>query len=308
MKLQINHTKYYETRYYMLADETVITGNRAITRSFAKINLTLDVLGRRENGYHDVEMIMQTISLFDLIIIDKAPSGIQLSTNLKYLPSNEKNIAYKAAQRFFAYTGIKGGVRIMIHKNIPVSAGLAGGSGNCAAVLCAMNKLFNANLATDELCKIGAEMGADVPYCILGGTRLAQGIGEILTPLPQMKKTTVLLVKPPINVSTAAIYEQIDSVPLKKHPDNGAMISALKNGDINLVAANLCNVMENVTENMHPVIRGIKQKMISNGAAGAVMSGSGPTVFGIFDDDTKAKQSHDSFAHQYKDVFLVKTV
>lgn len=292
----------------MLADETVITGGRAITRSFAKINLTLDVLGRRENGYHDVEMIMQTISLFDLIIIDKMPSGIQLSTNLKYLPSNEKNIAYKAAQRFFGYTGIRGGVRIMIHKNIPVAAGLAGGSGNCAAVLCAMNKLFNAKLTADELCKLGAEMGADVPYCILGGTRLAQGIGEILTPLPPMKKTTVLLVKPPINVSTAAIYEQIDSVPLGKRPDSGAMIAALENGDINSVAANLCNVMESVTENMYPVIRGIKQKMISNGAIGAVMSGSGPTVFGIFNDDIKAKLSHDSFAHQYKDVFLVKTV
>ena len=292
----------------MLSDEIIITGTRAITRSFAKINLTLDVLGKRENGFHDVEMIMQTVSLFDLVIVDKTPAGIQLSTNLKYLPSNEKNIAYKAAQLFFDYTGIKGGVKIMIHKNIPVAAGLAGGSGNCAAVLCAMNKLFNTNLTIDTLCSLGANIGADVPYCILCGTYLAKGIGEILTPLPPLEKTTVLLVKPPTSISTAAIYEQIDSITPKRRPDNTLMASALKNKDIKTIASNLCNVMEAVTETMCPVIRGIKEKMILNGAIGAAMSGSGPTVFGIFDDDIKAKLSHDSFAHQYKDVFLVKTV
>lgn len=292
----------------MLSDEIIITGTRAITRSFAKINLTLDVLGKRENGFHDVEMIMQTVSLFDLVIVDKTPAGIQLSTNLKYLPSNEKNIAYKAAQLFFDYTGIKGGVKIMIHKNIPVAAGLAGGSGNCAAVLCAMNKLFNTNLTIDTLCSLGANIGADVPYCILCGTYLAQGIGEILTPLPALEKTTVLLVKPPTSISTAAIYEQIDSVTPKHRPDNTLMTAALESKDINTIARNLCNVMEAVTETMCPVIRGIKEKMILNGAIGAAMSGSGPTVFGIFDDDVKAKLSHDSFAYQYKDVFLVKTV
>lgn len=292
----------------MLEDEVIITGNRAVARSFAKINLTLDVLGRRENGYHNIETIMQTVSLFDLIVIDKAPYGIQLTSNLKYLPTNEKNLAYKATKAFFAHTGIKGGVRITIHKNIPVSAGLAGGSGNCAAVLCAMNKLFNARLGTDTLCEIGTALGADVPYCIHGGTQLACGIGEILTPLPHMQKTTILIVKPPINISTAAIYEQIDAISAPQHPDAAAVISALEHKNTAELAKNLCNVMELVTEKLHPVIKGIKHKMILNGALGAVMSGSGPSVFGIFDDEYKAKLSHDSFSHQYKDVFLVNTI
>lgn len=292
----------------MLSDDIIITGNRAIARSYAKINLTLDVLGKRPNGYHDVEMIMQTVSLFDLVLVDKTYNNITISTNLKYLPTNEKNIAYKAAQMFFKRTGARGGVRIMIHKNIPVAAGLAGGSGNGAAVLHTMNMLFNTGLSDDELCRMGAELGADIPYCLSGGTQLAQGIGEILTPLPPIPKTTVLIVKPPINVSTASIYEQIDSAPIEKRPDTGKIIKALKDGDIYSVSQNLCNVMESVTQKIHPVIGGIKTKMLINGAIGAVMSGSGPSVFGFFDDYTKAKLSHDSFAHQYKDVFLVKTL
>ncbi|MCC8169681.1 MAG: 4-(cytidine 5'-diphospho)-2-C-methyl-D-erythritol kinase, partial [Oscillospiraceae bacterium] len=173
----------------MLSDNIVITGGRAIARSYAKINLTLDVLGRCPNGYHNVEMIMQTVSLFDLIIVDRTYGNIVVNTNLKYLPTNEKNIAFKAAWMFFKRTGKCGGVKIIIHKNIPVAAGLAGGSGNAAAVLCAMNLLFNGGLSDEELCAMGAELGADVPYCMLGVTRLAQVIGEILTPLPPMPKT-----------------------------------------------------------------------------------------------------------------------
>lgn len=292
----------------MLSEDIVITGDRAIARSYAKINLTLDVLGKRPNGYHDVKMIMQTVSLFDLVIVDKAYSNITVNTNLKYLPNNDKNIAYKAAQLFFKKTGLDGGVRIMIHKNIPVAAGLAGGSGNGAAVLHAMNKLFNAELSIEELCELGAELGADVPYCLIGGTQLAEGIGEILTPLSPMIKTTVLIVKPPINVSTGSIYEQIDSAPIERRPDTEKIIDALKSGSMTAVAENLCNVMESVTEKMYPVIGGIKNKMLINGAVGAVMSGSGPSVFGFFDDDRKAKLSHDSFAYQYKDVFLAKTL
>ncbi len=177
----------------MLSDDIVITGGRAIARSYAKINLTLDVLGKRDNGYHDVEMIMQTVSLFDLIIVDKKAGGITVNTKLKYLPTNENNIDYKAAKLFFETTGISGGVRIIIHKNIPVAAGLAGGSGNGAAVLCALNLLFNAGLSVDKLCAMGAQLGADVPYCIVGSTQLATGIGEILTPLPPMKRQRCLL-------------------------------------------------------------------------------------------------------------------
>lgn len=292
----------------MLSDEIVINGKRAMARSYAKINLTLDVLGRRDNGYHDVEMIMQTVSLYDLVIVDKHTGNISVKTNLHYLPNNDKNIAYKAAVAFFDYTKTEGSAKIMIHKNIPVAAGLAGGSGNAAAVLCALDKLYNTNLSVKELCDIGATLGADVPYCIMGGTMLASGIGEILTPIRKLKKTCILMVKPPISISTASIYEAIDSAPIQNHPDTRAMIKAIENDDINAVAKNLCNVMEIVTERDCPVIGGIKKKMIMNGALGSLMSGSGPTVFGIFDDYNTAKKSHDSFALQYKDTFLVKTI
>lgn len=292
----------------MLYDHIVITGQRAMGRSYAKINLTLDVLSRLENGYHEVEMIMQTVSLFDLIIVDKTKSGISISTNLKYLPINEKNIAYKAATAFFSASKISSGVKIMIHKNIPVAAGLAGGSGNAAVVLCALNMLFGMPLSDKTLLDIGASLGADVPYCMIGGTQLSQGIGEKLSPLPNVPKMTILLVKPPINISTAAIYSEIDTAPIDTHPDTEKMINAIKCGDIKAISDNLCNVMESVTCSMHPVIRGIKKKMILNGALGALMSGSGPTVFGIFDDFKKAKASADSFAYQYKDVYLVNTI
>ncbi|MCC8160039.1 MAG: 4-(cytidine 5'-diphospho)-2-C-methyl-D-erythritol kinase [Oscillospiraceae bacterium] len=292
----------------MLAEDTIIMGKRALTRSYAKINLTLDVLSRRENGYHDIKMIMQTVSLFDLIIIDKAAGGISISTNLRYLPCNDKNIAYKAADAFFKETGIRGGIKIMIHKNIPVSAGLAGGSGNCAATLAAMNMLYNRPLSDERLMSLGASLGADVPYCFNGGTQIAEGIGEILSILPPMPNAYILLVKPPINVSTGAIYEEIDNAPIAARPDADAMIAALKGGNIYSVADNLCNVMEAVTEKRYPIIAGIKQKMIMNGALNAVMSGSGPTVFGIFDDFDKAKKSADSFSLQFKDVFLTKTL
>ncbi len=292
----------------MLAEDTVITGKRAISRSYAKINLTLDVLGRRENGYHDIEMIMQTVSLFDLILTDKTENGISVSTNLRYLPTNEKNIAYKAAAAFFERTGIKGGAKIMIHKNIPVAAGLAGGSGNCAAVLAALNMLYSEPLKKSELIEIGASLGADVPYCFDGGTQMARGIGEILMPLPPMCDAYILLVKPQINVSTSAVYEKIDGAKIEVRPDADAVCRALMSADADGVAQNLCNVMESVTQNMYPIIAGIKKKMIMNGARGAVMSGSGPTVFGIFTDFASAKKSADSFSLQFKDVFLTRPV
>ena len=249
-------------------------------------------------------MIMQTVSLFDLVLVDKTHSGISVTTNLRFLPSNEKNLAYAAAREFFNATGMNGGCKIMIHKNIPVAAGLAGGSGNAAAVLAALNMLYNAGLSEQQLCELGLKLGADVPYCILGGTYLAEGIGEKLSPLPPMPNCSILLVKPPINISTAAIYEKIDSEDITVRPDTDAMGRALVSGDPSAVAAQLSNVMSTVTESMHPIVRGIKEKMIKNGAIGAEMSGSGPTVFGIFPDYATAKRSHDSFVYQFKDVFI----
>ncbi len=291
----------------MLHDDIVVTGQRAMARSYAKINLTLDVLGKRPDGYHDVEMIMQTVSLYDMIIVDKCDEGIEIKTNLKFLPANENNIAYKAAREFFNYTNIDKGCKIIIYKNIPVAAGLAGGSGNAAAVLCALDKLYNTNLSLEQLKEIGIKLGADVPYCITGGTALATGIGEIIAPLPSLPKCCILMVKPPISVSTAAIYNQIDSAEIPNRPNTNAMIEAIADGDINEISKNLSNVMGTVTESIHPIIRGIKNKMIKNGALGAVMSGSGPTVFGIFPDYETAKKSHDSFYYQFREVYLVTT-
>ena len=242
------------------------------------------------------------------LLVDKTHRGISISTNLPYLPCNEKNIAYKAADAFFKATGIRGGAKIVIHKNIPVAAGLAGGSGNCAAVLTAMNMLHGNPLSNDELMHIGASLGADVPYCFDGGTQLAEGIGEILKPLSPMPNAYILLVKPPINVSTALIYEQIDNAPIEIRPDTDGMIDSLNNNDLYGVADRLCNVMENVTAKMYPIVGGIKTKMMMNGAVNAVMSGSGPTVFGIFDNFEKAKKSADSFAYQFKDVFLTQVL
>lgn len=290
-----------------LYDDIVINGERAIARSYAKINLTLDVLAKRGDGYHEVSMIMQSLGLFDLVIVDRTCGELSVTTNLKYLPNGEKNIAWKAARLFFDITGISGGANILIHKNIPVAAGLAGGSGNAAAVLCALDKLYGTHMSDGELCKTGASLGADVPYCILGGTQLAEGIGERLTEISPPPKLTVLLVKPPINVSTAEIYAEIDSCATLIHPDTRGMLNAISCGNVGKIAGKLSNVMEQVTAVKYPVICGIKEKMLSDGAVGALMSGSGPTVFGIFDDDVAAKRSADSFYSLYKEVYLTKT-
>lgn len=292
----------------LISENMVIHDGRAIVKSYAKINLTLDVLGRMENGYHEIESIMQTINLFDLIIVDRTEHGIQIHTNLKFLPVNEKNIAYKAAALFFKRCRIRGGVKILIHKNIPVAAGLAGGSGNGAAVLAALNVLYNTFLPEEELLEMASELGADIPYCLTGGTMLAKGIGEKLSPMPALKKSIVLLAKPPINISTKTIYEYMDRVEITKRPDTEKMKQALANGDLPEISKNLCNVMELATIHTAPVIRGIKEKMMMNGALGAVMSGSGPTVFGFFDDYQKAKISHDSFSKLYKEVYLTYTL
>ena len=291
-----------------LSNDIIITGKRAIARSYAKINLTLDVLGKLPNGYHEVKMIMQSLNLFDLIIIDKQKSGIKLSTNIKGLPTDMKNIAYKAADLFFTETGICGGANILIHKNIPIAAGLAGGSGNAAAVLCALNLLYNAGLTEDALAKLALTLGADVPYCLSGGTQLAEGIGEKLTRLPSVENLPVLLVKPYINISTAEIYRKIDSEKNLCHPDTEAMLSAISNQDTEAIAKNLSNIMETVTASGCPEIVAIKVRMLALGAQGAVMSGSGPTVFGIFPDNRTAKAACDEFSKKYRETFLTHTI
>ena len=292
----------------MLYDDIIITGRRAIAKSYAKINLSLDVLGRLENGYHEVEMVMQSLTLFDLIIVDRQKYDIKLKTNCSFLPDDSRNIAFKAAETFFEKTGIKGGAKILIHKNIPVSAGLAGGSGNAAAVLCALNLLYNARLTDKELLEIGLELGADVPYCIMGGTKIAEGIGEVINDLPPMKKVPVLLVKPHEGVSTGEIYKAIDSERNILHPDTKGVIDAIESGNIEKMCASMGNIMEPVTLARVPEIKFIKEKMLSLGADGSIMSGSGPTVFGIFPDVEAAKHAHDYFIKKYQQVYLTSTL
>lgn len=261
-------------------------------KALAKINLGLDVLGVRENGYHDVRMVMQTVYLYDEVTIQKREApGIELKTNLFYLPVDERNIAYKAARLLMDEFGIKEGVSINLKKHIPVAAGLAGGSSNAAAVLVGMNRMFRLGLTEEELMERGVALGADVPYCVMRGTVLAEGIGEILTPLAPLPKCHVLIAKPPISVSTKTVYEKLDSKEITEHPDIDGVIRALEDGDIEQVARSMGNVLERVTIEDYPVIEQIKNVMKANGAIGAMMSGSGPTVFGIYRTRQEAKQA-----------------
>lgn len=264
-------------------------------KALAKINLGLDVIGRRENGYHDVRMVMQTIYLYDDVTIRKTENpGIVVKTNLSFLPVNDDNIAYKAARMLIDEFGIESGVEITLEKHIPVAAGLAGGSSNAAAVLVGMNRIFDLKLSQKELMERGVKLGADVPYCVMRGTVLAEGIGEILSPLPPMPKCYILIAKPGINVSTKVVYEKLDSKPIENHPDIDAIIEGLEENDIYKVAASLGNVLEAVTIEDYPVIEEIKDAMKKAGALNAMMSGSGPTVFGIFDDKKVAKAAKET--------------
>ena len=259
-------------------------------RALGKINLGLDVLGRRENGYHDVRMVMRTVYLYDLITLKKKEEpGIELTTNLSFLPVNENNLAYRAAKLLMDEFGLPGGLLIRLEKHIPVAAGMAGGSSNAAAVLYGMNRLFSLGLTEKELMERGVTLGADVPYCILRGTVLAEGIGEILTPLPPMPRCQILLAKPPVNVSTRMVYEKLDACQIVNHPDIDGLIRGLQDQDLGKVASSMGNVLEEVTIGEYPVIDEIKRIMRESGALNAMMSGSGPTVFGIYADRAKAR-------------------
>ena len=274
-------------------------------KALGKINLGLDVLGKRPNGYHDVRMVMQTIYLYDQIIMEKKKeSGIEISTNLLYLPVNENNLAYRAARLLMDEFDIHTGVKISLTKHIPVAAGMAGGSSNAAAVLYGMNRMYGLGLSMEELMERGVTLGADVPYCIMRGTVLAEGIGEILTPLPAMPKCQIVVAKPPVSVSTKMVYEKLDSHRIEDHPDIDGIIDGLKEEDLKKVADCMGNVLEKVTVEAYPVIEKIKQCMKEGGALNAMMSGSGPTVFGIFEDRKQAKKA----AARIKETRLAKQV
>lgn len=259
-------------------------------RAFAKINLGLDVIRRREDGYHEVRMIMQTIQMYDQLEMEKKNTpGIDLTTNLSYIPVNENNLVYKAAKLLMDQYHIREGVSIDLNKFIPVAAGMAGGSSDAAATLVGMNKLFHLGLSKEELMKIGVKIGADVPYCIMRGTALSEGIGEKLTPLSPMPSCYILIGKPGISVSTKFVYTNLKLNEHTKHPDIDGMLQALKQQDLRGITDRMENVLESVTIPAYPVIEEIKNHMKEHGALNALMSGSGPTVFGIFDDKKKAE-------------------
>ena len=270
---------------------------RISVKSYAKINLGLDVTGILPNGYHTLRMIMQTITLSDSLFFEKRTDPkIILKTNLPFLPVNEKNIVYQAIKLFKETQRISGGMYCTVTKRIPVAAGMAGGSGNAAATLKAMDALYNTNLSLEKLCEMGVKLGADVPYCLMEKTALASGIGDVLEPLPAPPKAKILIVKPMVSVSTKDVYSRLILDENTVHPDIDSCVAAIREGDLKKLCANLGNVLENVTITLHPVIADIKKKMLSLGADGSLMSGSGPSVFGLFSDETKAEAAFKHFS------------
>lgn len=276
-------------------------------KALAKINLGLDVVRRREDGYHEVRMIMQTIHLYDRLDIKRTKeSGIQIQTNLSFLPVNENNLIYKAAKLLMDEFSITDGVSVKLDKRIPVAAGMAGGSTDAAAMLFGMNRLFSLGLTKRQLMERGVQIGADVPYCIMRGTALAEGIGEELSQLPPMVKCPVLIAKPSISVSTKFVYQNLKLDDATIHPDIDRLIADIRAKNLYDIAAHMGNVLETVTIPNYPVIDEIKKHMLSHGAVGAMMSGSGPTVFGLFDDEATAKKAYKAMrsSHLARQVYL----
>ena len=277
-------------------------------KAYGKVNISLDVVGKREDGYHLLSMIMQNIDLYDEIEVEKQECGIILECNKSYVPVDNRNLAYKAAEIFKERYDIVDGVKINIEKNIPVSAVLACGSTDAAAVLKVMNKLFNVNATEEELMELGLKLGADIPYCIHGGTALCEGIGEIITPIKPFRDKIVVLVKPAFGVSTKEVYKNFNLEKVKQHPKTAEIINAIENDDLNFVASNMKNLLENVTLRKHKILIKIKEEMNACGAINSMMSGSGPTVFAFFDDMLKAQRCFEKMKKKYSDVFITRTI
>ena len=283
-------------------------GNILIKKTPAKINLTLDVTGKLENGYHTLSMIMQSIDVCDELSFEKTADETILFSMNKDLPDKipaEKNLVYKAAKLMKDIFKIDGGFKIHLTKNIPAAAGLAGGSSDCAATLIGINELCGLGLDIEKLCEIGVKLGADVPFCIRKGTMLAEGIGEILTPLTPLTGIPVLLIKPNISISTPYVYKHLKLNELDYHPDNKAVISYIKDKNIKKIAASLSNVLETVTIPENPIIAELKRYLTEIGAIGSLMSGSGPTTFGIFKNMETAKKAYEKAKADYPDFDVV---
>lgn len=279
--------------------------------AWAKINLTLDVLGKRPDGYHELKMVMQSVSLCDQVTMTLGEAeGLRLSTTLGFLPVDERNIAIMAARAFARHTGAElDQLTIHLEKHIPVCAGTAGGSSDGAAVLRGLNRLYGTGLTLEQLAKIGQEVGSDVPYCVLGGTALAQGRGEVLTPLPPLPDCHIVLCKPGFPVSTPELYHAIDNVRLRCRPDTAGLMEALERQDLPGVAHRMFNVFEQaLPAKRRNVIEEIKNTLIQQGALGACMSGSGPTVFGLFHREEDAARAAGELKGTFAETFAVKPV
>lgn len=289
-----------------------ITHDTIAVRAFAKINLYLSINGLLPNGYHTLDMVMQEVSVFDVVTVSKAASGITLSCNDRRIPTNERNIAIKAAKRFIEVTKLSGAfVHIDIQKNIPQKAGMAGGSADGAGVLFCLNKLFKTNLSMKTLCEIGKEVGADIPFCLTGGTALVGGIGDVITRLNKLNRTYLVIVRPPVGINTKLAYDRYDSLHQSggivnaSGQDVSRMVQAIDSGNITAVAGQLYNVFEEVADD--PDIQNAKRLMIQHNALGALMTGSGSAVFGIFSDEAQARACYGKVRQRYEIAFLAHT-
>ena len=280
-------------------------------QAFAKLNLTLDILGKREDGYHDLRMVMQSITLADTLTLEEnRGEGLRVSANLRFLPTGEKNLAAAAALRFWEALGREPeDLDIRIEKRIPVCAGMAGGSSDAAAVLRALNQRAGDPFSPKELARLGERVGSDVPYCVLGGTALAEGRGEVLTPLAPLPRCWVVACKPDFPISTPELFAQADRVKLRRRPDTAGLVAALEAGDLGGVARRMYNVFEDVLPaRLYTRVAEIKNDLIQCGALGANMSGSGPTAFGLFDRLEAAQEARSCLTQRYRDTFLCETV
>lgn len=264
-------------------------------KAYAKINLSLDVTGRRDDGYHLVRMIMQSVDLYDELTFEANDSGeINLSVSDSRIPTDNHNLIWKVFDLLKNKYNIQKGANITLNKHIPMAAGMAGGSTDGAATFLGLNEIWNLGLSKKEMCEMAVKLGADIPYCILGGTALSEGIGEELTILPDIPDCAIVIAKPPIDVSTKWCYETLDSKPIENHPAVDDMVSAVKNGDLKGITNTMGNVLEPVTESKYDVIGKIRQILKDNGALNAMMSGSGPTVYGIYDNSEYAQKAFDA--------------
>ena len=272
----------------------------------AKINLSLDILGVDERGYHLLDMIMQTVSLFERVTVSKKKKDITLSSNARYIPTDSKNVAVKAAMLFFEYTGIQGGAHIHIKKTVPIKAGMAGGSADAAGVIVGLDKIYETNLTRQQMCEIGAKAGSDVPFMIMGGTKRVQGVGEIINPCPPMPRCHLVICMPDKGVSTPAAFANYDTLGEKTLVETDKLVAAMEENDIYGVAKYMANDLEKAAASEYT--QPIKEELIQQGAIGSVMTGSGAAVFGVFDDEDKAKAAVEYFRGRVRSVFIAKPV